>query len=77
MGRLTDHAKEGAYVRAVIANPGASQSEIAAAVGVNYNAARSYLRRLRRRGTIDHRFGRGWYFVVHSGSAADSRADVA
>lgn len=69
MGRLRDHAKEGAYVRAVIQNPGASQEDIARAVGVKYNAARAALRRLRNRGVIDHKFGRGWYFKTEDANA--------
>lgn len=69
MGRLIDHAKEGAYVRAVIANPGASQEDIARAMGVNYNAARAYLRRLRNRGIIDRDNRRGWYFKTEDAHA--------
>lgn len=69
MGRLIDHAKEGAYVRAVIQNPRASQDDIARVLGVNYNAARSALRRLRRRGIIDHKFGTGWVFKVEGSNA--------
>lgn len=69
MGRLIDHAKEGAYVRAVRDNPGASQSEIANVLAVSFNAARSALRRLRRRGIIDHKFGTGWVFKGEGSNA--------
>ena len=60
MGPHRKPGLEAAYVEALIRLENPSQMDIARELGVSFNAARAALRRLRRRGMVDHRYGIGW-----------------